>query len=204
MLLKGGGFLPPRDIGQQRIDFSKHRGLSFYHVVKDKGFCDWSERIADPSSNSFVDWIDFILWTRQVGIMGVRSVRADVELIRLSNDFHKIDLWIVNRALTARRAIDFLSSIPTAREYTAYAQCMYEVFRRIEPAHLEPLTEPLGRPRGEIVKEFFRPLLKLAAVAPSWKQRIVEAIVHVRADTYGVSPHDARNELISLHSLVLS
>ena len=210
MLVKGGGFLPMKDIGQQRIDFSKHRGLSFYNVIKDKGFCDWSERIPDPSSVSFVDWLDFVLWTRQVCIIGARSVRADVELVRLAGDHSTVQLWARNRALVALRSIDFFDSIPQkhlVKDHVAYAQCMYEVLRRIcDDSSLSPLTE-IQRPRGEIVKELFRPLLKLGSVVttiPGFKERVVDSIIAVRAETYNCSMEEAKSELISIHSLSFS
>lgn len=210
LLVKGGGFLPPTDIGQLRVDFGKHRGMAFQHLIKDKGFCDWTERVSDPSSTSFVQWLDFILWHRQICVIGPRTIRGDVELIRMAGD-KKIEehtlLWLENRAIVCLRALDFFENIKprtnVVTEHIAYTQCVYEVLRKVSDNPALQQLETLTRPRGEIIKEFFRPMIRLGTIVPSMKQRVANALIAVRARTHQCSLEEARTELISIHSLPL-
>jgi hypothetical protein len=110
----------------------------------------------------------------------------------------------------ALRSIDFFNAIPQkhlVKDHLAYAQCVYEVLRRIfDDSSLSPLTA-IQRPRGEIVKEFFKPLVKLGSIVttiPKLKDRIVDSIIAVRAETYNCSIEEAKSELISIHSLNFS
>ena len=208
LIQKGGGFLPRTDPGLERIDFGKHRGMPFHQLLKDKGFCDWTERIPDPSSAAFIQWLDYILANRQISVVGPRTIRGDIELIRLEAGQSmetKIDLWLASRALAAKRSLDIYSS-STAPDFIPYAESVYEICRRLtsfsESLDLEPLKS-IKRPRGEIIKELYRPIVKLGTLVPSMKSQISDCLIAVRALCHNCSLEEARSELVSIHSLPL-
>jgi hypothetical protein len=214
-LVKSGGFLPPSDPGESRIDFGKHRGANFRHVIKDKGFCDWCERVTDPSSTGFVDWVDFICKDRFYLVMGVRTIRADTELIRIGKESftgNNISTWISNRGLVAWQTVRFFYGLykrgfPASINLISYAVCCYWIFSSLDPElptiPIEICTLQLPRPRAEIIKEVFYPLQKLGDIFPEQSGRIKLALLTARAKSFNYSVEEARAELRNLHSIVV-
>lgn len=204
LLVKGGGFLPLTDPGDQKFDFGKFRGLPFKQVLRDKGFCDWTERQPDPSSVAFVEWLDYVLWFRSFCVVGRRTVKADVEFLRIAGQKDKVTGWMRNRALVAQRCVDFYTAVgPQATEMLSYAVCVHNVFAFCVGDDTGVISDTPTRPRAEVVKEIFRPLLKLGQTFPDLKSIISNAIVQARAVSHSVSCEEARAELKNFHSLLL-
>ena len=220
ILVKSGGFLPRTDAGESRFDFGKHRGALFKHVIRDKGFCDWSERVIDPSSIGFVEWIDYVSQDRAVAILGTRTLKGDVDLIRLGKEnieVNQIALWICNRGLVAWCALQLFGGLTrramvSSRDFSAYAFCVYWLFHTLllemGEAGLpsippEVSTASLPRPRAEIVKEVFRPILRLGQLYPELSQAVNTAVVAARAKSHNCSADEARNELKAFHSILV-
>lgn len=217
MLVKCGGFLPQTDQGEHRIDFGKYRGASFISIARDRGFCDWTERVSEPSSTAFVDWLDFVVKDRQFAVLGPRTIRADVELIRLSilqqnnekDSIKKIRNWFLNRACQIQICVAFFNSLmkrfpdPISRDLLSYAYCAYTVFANLADVQKQEFHLPrLNRPRGEIVKEIFRPLIRLGQlVPPAIRLEIGSAIISARALSHEISIEEAREELKNYHAI---
>lgn len=218
LLVKTGGFLPQEDEGERRIEFGKYRGSEFRSIAKDRGFCDWTERIPEPSSTAFVDWLDYVLKDRQLAVLGPRTVKADIELIRLTilqNKENvcteKVKNWFLNRAILTQLCVYFYSELlqrfpqASVRDLLAYSICANNVFSHLSnvPIKTFGIDFKLGRPRGEIVKELFRPLVRLSQLVPALRLDIASAILSSRAASHEISIPEAREELKNFHAISL-
>ena len=219
-LVKSGGFLTLIDPGETRFEFGKHRGALFRHVIQDRGFCDWSQRITDPSSVGFVEWIDYISRDRFFAVMGTRTVRADIELMRLAKEnmtSARLEAWIEHRGMLTLTAVTFYHHLVSVRKWVqathflSYAVCTYLILFELASGLLLPLPEyitdslsSLPRPRAEIVMEIFRPMLKIGQLFPTLKDRVAAAIVKARATSHSCTLGEARSDLLKLHSIDLT
>jgi hypothetical protein len=215
-MVKTGAFLT--DQADKKIEFGKYRGSEYRAVVRDRGFCDWTERVVEPSSTAFVDWLDFVLQERQMAVLGPRTVRADVELIRLTichdkeNEIlEKIKTWFLSRACVLQLCLEFFTILskrfPDSHHVASllsYSTCAFGIFARLAAISVDPWeSQTLNRPRAEIVKEVFRPLVDLSKYVPSLRLEIGSAILAARANSHGISVSEARDELKSFHAILL-
>ena len=100
----------------------------------------------------------------------------------------------------------------SSRDFSAYAFCVYWLFHTLllemGEAGLpsippEVSTASLPRPRAEIVKEVFRPILRLGQLYPELSQAVNTAVVAARAKSHNCSADEARNELKAFHSILV-
>ena len=220
VLIRCGGFIPPVDTGSTILSFSKLKGKNFHSVLRyERGFCDWVERLPEPFSAECVDFIDFVCLDRYWCSLGPRTLRADIEYIRLAKENigqEQVELWLENRGLICGKIFKFFTSLSekfpannNCLEYVSYARCAYDTFRYLVPAigYSDPLVSrihSLPKPRGEFVKEVVRPLMRLADLFPVFKKRIHESIVHARAEAYECSIETAVHELRSFHGIIIA
>ena len=219
VLIRCGGFIPPVDTGSSILSFSKFKGKNFQSVLRyERGFCDWVERLPEPFSAECVDFIDFVCLDRYWCSLGPRTLKADVEYIRLAKENMNVDqveVWLKNRGLICGKIVQFFSRLSVkfshnknCLEYVSYAVAAYDIFRHIGPGLelLESQTSHLSlpKPRGEFVKEVIRPLIRLADLFPSLRKRIHDAILQARANAYQCSIETAANELRSFHGIIIT
>jgi hypothetical protein len=151
--------------------------------------------------------------------LGPRTIRADVEYLRLAKENikdEKIMEWLKNRALICDKIIEFYFNISQetmdqnlrklSLDFLSYARSAQIVLWHAAtgtPTVSIPIPSSLPPPRGEIIREIIRPLIKFSDIFPKYKLRIRHGIIESRAAAYGYSADKAIEELRLLHGITL-
>ena len=201
--IKFGGFISSE--GEERLNFGNHRGRSFKEIFSNEHkYCEWAITVPDPYSVEMIQLVDYICSKKYWCVPGARSVKGDVELIRLTTKRGPCDLsqWIERKVQGLKLCMHFYQVRPACM-YSTYTACMYWIFQHLNGEVLDESFSVASFVRGEFVNEVIRPLMRLGEVAPEWKDRIFNAILISRAKVYDYSIEAARKDLESTHAIRL-
>ena len=198
---KFGGFLPCTS-DNHRFTFGNYKGVTFRQVLSgEKKYCDWAERLVDPFSLEIVHWIDYVCLDRYWCVCGLRAVRTDIDIIRISKNSSLIPIWIESKVAQLKICVAFYQRL-NWDEYLVYASCVLCMFQCLSSTGSEQTSVSTQKScRAEIVKEVIRPLIRLGEFAPEWKTKIANAILLGRATIYKYTIEDAKRDFKTIHGI---
>jgi hypothetical protein len=131
--------------------------------------------------------------------LGPRTIRADIEYLRLGRENirdEQVAQWLRNRALICDRIVEFYSTILSGTnadqkritsDFLSYAKSAQIILWHAASGTPSTTHQSHAPPRGEIIKELIRPLIKFSELFPKYKLRIRHGILESRAIAYGYS-----------------